>query len=114
MKIILTVRDLNGIVLHQPSFDNMADATMMQAQILSLQGYNFPFHMDETGTIVNDFTVEIQDVTAKDDQEKINAEALTYLASTDWMVVRAMEDSMKPIPEDIKIARQAARDKVIK
>jgi len=35
-----------------------------------------------------EYTVEIEDITAKVEQEKINAEALAYLASTDWKVLR--------------------------
>lgn len=36
------------------------------------------------------------------------AEALAYLASTDWMVVRQAETG-EAVPEDVKASRQAAR-----
>lgn len=43
-------------------------------------------------------------------QEK--QEALAYLAATDWYVVRALECSDKPVPKDITVARQEARDRI--
>ncbi|MBL4917991.1 hypothetical protein [Szabonella alba] len=39
------------------------------------------------------------------------AEALAYLASTDWMVIRAAETG-KAMPEDVAEARAAARGEV--
>ena len=46
-------------------------------------------------------------------QAKVNFKALEYLASTDWYVVRLIETG-KPIPEDILLAREAARAAIIK
>ena len=60
-----------------------------------------------------EYTVEIIDITAQAEQEKINAEALAYLASTDWMVIREM-DSGLPCPADVKTARAAARAKIVR
>ena len=60
-----------------------------------------------------EYTIEITDITAQVEQEKINAEALAYLASTDWMVIREM-DSGLPCPADVKIARAAARAKIVR
>lgn len=53
-------------------------------------------------------------VSQKQNQEKINAEALAFLAATDWMCIRALENPSKPVPEDIKAQRQAARDRIVK
>lgn len=41
-------------------------------------------------------------------REAERAAARQYLADTDWMVTRAMETG-RPMPEDIRIAREAAR-----
>ena len=60
-----------------------------------------------------EYTIEIEDITAKVEQEKINAEALAYLASTDWMVVRFAENGT-PYPEEIKAERAAARARIVK
>lgn len=49
---------------------------------------------------------------ARAEQERINAEARQYLDSTDWYVMRFRETGVE-IPEDIRVARQAARDRVI-
>lgn len=49
---------------------------------------------------------------ARAEQERINAEARAYLASTDWYVTRWRETG-QPVPDDVLEARQAARDRVI-
>lgn len=41
-------------------------------------------------------------------REKVNQEALSYLASTDWYVIRSL-DSGEPIPDDVKAGRAQAR-----
>jgi hypothetical protein len=60
-----------------------------------------------------EYTVEVQDVTAQLEQERINREALEYLASTDWMAVRASEGA-KPMPEEVKQARAEARARIVR
>lgn len=60
-----------------------------------------------------DYEVLIEDLTAKMEQEKINEEALAFLAATDWMVIRAMERGEEISPE-LKAERQAARDRIVK
>ena len=45
-------------------------------------------------------------------QAKTNAASLAYLASTDWMVTRFAETGV-PIPDEVKTARQAARDAIV-
>lgn len=110
----LTVKDLQGNILHEPTLETQIEALTMKSEIESFHNYNFPAHEDEQGNLVADFTVEIVDITAQVEQEKINAEALAYLASTDWLVVRSIEKPDKPIPDDVKMLRQQARDKVIK
>jgi hypothetical protein len=40
--------------------------------------------------------------------EKENQEALSYLSSTDWYVIRSL-DSGEPIPDDVKAGRAQAR-----
>lgn len=46
-------------------------------------------------------------------QEISNKEAEIYLKSTDWYVIRMM-DSGIPIPSNIQILRQAARDSIVR
>jgi hypothetical protein len=60
-----------------------------------------------------EYTVEIEDITAQVAQEAINAEALAYLASTDWLVIREV-DAGVPCPTDIKTLRAEARAKVVR
>lgn len=57
--------------------------------------------------------VEFLDVSAKLEQEKINAEAQAFLDATDWMVIRALEKGEELSPE-LKAERQAARDRIVK
>lgn len=50
-------------------------------------------------------------VQAEELQAQINQEALAYLASTDWYVVRFSETGVD-IPDDVKAKRQEARDAI--
>lgn len=54
-----------------------------------------------------------ESVQSKMDQEAINKEALAYLASTDWMIVREL-DSGIVCPAEVKQLRAEARAKVVK
>lgn len=60
------------------------------------------------------YTVETVDITAQVEQERVNQEALAYLASTDWMVIRAQEDPSKPVPQEVLAARAAARNSIVR
>jgi hypothetical protein len=60
-----------------------------------------------------EYTIEILDITAQVAQEKTNAEALAYLASTDWMVIREIDAGIV-CPEDVKLARAEARSKIVR
>ncbi|NBP03869.1 MAG: hypothetical protein EBU90_27990 [Proteobacteria bacterium] len=64
-------------------------------------------------TLPAEYTIEIIDITAQIEQEKINAEALAYLASTDWMIIREV-DSGVICPSDVKAERAAARAKIVR
>lgn len=60
-----------------------------------------------------EYLVEIEDISAQVEQERINAEALEYLASTDWMVIREM-DAGVPCPVEVKAERAAARARIVR
>lgn len=60
-----------------------------------------------------DYIIEVEDITAQVEQEKINQEALDYLASTDWLIIREV-DSGIACSAEIKQLRQAARDSIIR
>lgn len=60
-----------------------------------------------------EYLVEIEDISAKVEQERINAEALAYLASTDWMVIREI-DAGVPCPVEVKAERAAARARIVR
>lgn len=67
-----------------------------------------------TGVILPaEYTIEIEDITAQVAQEAINAEALAYLASTDWLVIREV-DAGTPCPSDVKAERAAARARIVR
>ncbi len=59
------------------------------------------------------YWIEWIDISAQVIQEKVNADALAYLASTDWMLIREIDAGI-PCPAEIKIERQLAREKIIK
>lgn len=58
------------------------------------------------------YTRKDQAVIDRDAQVRLNAESLAYLASTDWYVVRELENGAA-IPDDVKAKRQAARDAIV-
>lgn len=60
-----------------------------------------------------EYTVEIEDITAQVAQEAINSEALAYLASTDWMIIREV-DAGVACPAEVKAERAAARARIVK
>jgi hypothetical protein len=59
------------------------------------------------------YWVEYVDISLQVEQEKINAEALAYLASTDWMIIRETETQVA-CPAEVKQLRAEARLKVVK
>lgn len=64
-------------------------------------------------TLPAEYEIVIEDITAQVEQERINAEALAYLASTDFYIVREL-DNGTPCPAEIKIARQEARQRIVR
>ena len=65
----------------------------------------------ESGVEVEWLTDEQKaDQLSKAEKDKINAEALAYLASTDWYDIRSI--SGKAFPEDIATKRQEAREAI--
>ncbi len=67
----------------------------------------------ETVVTPAEYEILIIDISEQVNQQKINSEALAYLASTDWYILREMDEGT-PCPEEIKTARQEARNKVVR
>lgn len=61
----------------------------------------------------SEYTIEIEDITAQVAQETTNIEALSYLASTDWYIIREI-DQGTPCPGEIKQLRAEARSKIVR
>lgn len=57
--------------------------------------------------------VEHIDISQKIEQDKINADALAYLSSTDWLIVREVETRVA-CPAEIKQLRSEARLRIVK
>jgi hypothetical protein len=72
-----------------------------------------PAVMQKQVKLKAEYTVEITDISQQLEQERINNEALAYLAETDWLIIREM-DSGVACPAEIKAARQAAREAIVK
>lgn len=70
------------------------------------------YEMQEV-VIPGSYEVSIEDVSAQKAQEAINAEALAYLADTDWMVLREA-DGGQAMPAEIKAERAAARARIVR
>lgn len=69
----------------------------------------------EAWVAYHEFSGEIvyEDISAKLEQEAINAASLKLLSDTDWMVLREL-DSGVPCPIEIKQSRAEARAKIVK
>ena len=59
------------------------------------------------------YQVEYIDISAQVEQERINAEALKYLADTDWLIIREV-DAAIPCPLEVKQLRAEARSKIVR
>lgn len=59
------------------------------------------------------YVVVIEDLTAKLEQDRVNSEALAFLQSSDWIVIRNQETGLA-IPQEILTARAEARAKIVK
>lgn len=59
------------------------------------------------------YVLEYIDISAQIEQELINAEALKYLADTDWLIIREV-DAAIPCPLEVKQLRAEARSKIVR
>jgi hypothetical protein len=128
----------SGQLTNQASFPTMEEAQAWlshhegmksfgePAQTIQQQVELSPAVLDEEGNelspavmemqemhIPGSYEVEVLDISAELAQQAINAEAQAFLASTDWMVIRAAERGEELSPE-FKAERQAARDRIVK
>lgn len=60
-----------------------------------------------------EYTVEIEDITAILELQSLSTEALRYLESTDWMIIREIDAGIL-CPAEVKQARAEARTRVVK
>lgn len=100
-----------GIPAKPAVYDNGNLISEATEEVLAVYTEGVPAKTHKEVKLKAEYTVEIEDITEKLEQEKVNAEAMAYLASTDWLIVRQV-DSGVMCPEDIKLARQAARDRI--
>jgi hypothetical protein len=84
---------LNEVITNQAQFSSQEEAEAWVAY----HGFSSPVY---------------EDISAQVDQDKINAEARAYLASTDWYVVRQAETGVA-VPQSILDARAAARASIV-
>lgn len=113
----------NGVVTNQAQWETreLADSWIAQGKLQEWWGKSewietIPATEDTPEhTIVHpaEFTIEVTDITSQVEQEKINAESLAYLASTDWMIIRETETGVL-CPPEVKTKRAEARAKVVK
>lgn len=99
------------IVLHkdEPGAESYDDADVLEEEIRP----NLDGSEQKWVKLKAEYTVEIEDITDQVAQQAINAEALAYLASTDWLVIREV-DAGTACPADIKAERAAARARIVR
>jgi hypothetical protein len=76
---------------------NEISPAVTEMQLVDIQGY----------------VAEVQDISEKISQEKINEESLKLLADTDWMIIRELDCGIA-CPAEIKQARAEARAKIVR
>jgi hypothetical protein len=59
------------------------------------------------------YWVEYIDISTQVEQDRINAEALKYLADTDWLITREIDAGIG-CPLEIKITRQQMRERIVR
>lgn len=59
------------------------------------------------------YEVLIDDLTLEKEQQAINKEALKYLADTDWLIIRELDEGT-PCPVEVKAERAAARARIVR
>lgn len=64
-------------------------------------------------TVPSEYTVEQVDVTNEVNQSKVNADSLSYLAATDYLVIKSMESGI-PMDEVVKGLRAEARLRIVR
>lgn len=90
-----------------------ADVLETEQREVQLAEGEQPAVMQEWVKLRAEYTVEIQDISAQLEQERTNREALEYLASTDWMVIRELDAGI-PCPAEVKQARAEARARIVR
>lgn len=98
----------------------MEDPTAWIAECVASNAWGLPERpeLDEmgqpTGVILPaEYTISIEDITAQVAQQAINDEALAYLSSTDWYIIREI-DQGTPCPAEVKAERAAARARIVR
>lgn len=101
----VTIKNLEGIQTHGAE---MEDPTAWIAECVASNAWGFPERPEigedgePTGVMLPaEYTIEIEDITARVAQEAINAEALDYLASTDWKVLRHIRQKALGVPTSL-------------
>jgi len=82
-------------------------------RVLWSEGFT-PVQMEELRSTYQETEDKLRKIIAQNriwTIEELNEEALAYLFSTDWYVIRR-SDTGEPIPEDITLARAAARTRI--
>ena len=98
---IKVIDKVSGIQTHGGLVQSQEEATQF------IEKFSFSWGEPES------FDVMIEDITAKLDQEKINEEALKFLAETDWLIIRELDCGVV-CPAEIKLQRQEARAKIVR
>ena len=97
---IPAVLDINGVEI-SPAIPAVAEVIAVAA---------IPAHVE---VVPCEYTKKIIDNTAQAAQEVTNASALKYLLETDWYVLRMM-DVGTPLPDEMHVLRQQARDRIVR
>lgn len=90
----------------------MEGAEVVDAETGEVQpGFEIPAVTKTEFLLPAEYEITEVDVTEELEQKQINAESEAYLRKTDWYAIR-FADSGEPMPEDVKLKRKAARERI--
>lgn len=115
---VLIANEVRGevtILISEAELDSNGDEITPALYRIDPDGIISPAIYETRRVLVTPATYEVivEDISVQIEQERINAEALAFLDSTDWMVVRAMERGEELSPE-FKAEREAARARIVR
>lgn len=122
---------LSQQITNQAQFETQEEIDSWVIECEAVNAFGKPEHQvvvteavydEETGEILEEavyetvpaeYTIEVEDIAAQVQKERINREAQAYLDSTDFYIIRELDEGT-PCPEEIKQERYNCRRRIVR